>query len=77
MIQYNEVDMELEIFDPNRVYDDRDTELDMIASREKRAQWRHRRVGPNFLKFGRKVSYLGADLNAWVNHNRVTTQESA
>lgn len=26
--------MELEIFDPNRVYDDRDKELDMIASRD-------------------------------------------
>jgi hypothetical protein len=58
------------------LYDDTDKELDVIAPRQKRAQWRHRRVGPAFLKFGRRVKYLGADLNDWVAQARVATTES-
>lgn len=65
------------IFDPERIYDDADDELDLIATRDKRAQWRHRRVGPAFLKFGRRVKYHGADLNTWVMDNRVETAPHA
>ncbi|UWQ01049.1 MerR family transcriptional regulator [Aliiroseovarius crassostreae] len=65
------------IFEPDRIYDDTDDELDLIATRDKRAQWRHRRVGPAFLKFGRRVKYHGADLNAWVMGNRVETAPNA
>ncbi len=65
--------MHHEIFEEKRLYDDADTELDLIATKAKRAQWRHRRVGPPFLKFGRRVKYHGADLNSWVNGNRVPT----
>jgi len=61
----------MEVFDNKRVYDDSDEELDLIAPKAKRAQWRHRRVGPPFLKFGRRVKYLGSDLNAYVEDNRV------
>ncbi len=65
------------IFEPDRIYDDTDDELDLIATRDKRAQWRHRRVGPAFLKFGRRVKYHGTDLNSWVMDNRVDTAHSA
>lgn len=64
------------LFERARLYDDTDKELDVIAPRPKRAQWRHRRVGPAFLKFGRRVKYLGSDLNDWVAQARVTTTES-
>lgn len=62
-----------EVFEKERLYDDADTELDLIAPKAKRAQWRHRRVGPSFLKFGRRVKYHGADLNEWINRNRIAT----
>lgn len=66
-----------DIFSPERIYDDNDEELDLIASRRKRAQWRHRRVGPAFIKFGRRVKYAGSDLNKWIDQNRIlTTAES-
>lgn len=65
--------MQIEVFETKRLYDDTDAELDLIAAKTKRAQWRHRRVGPSFMKFGRRVKYHGADLNNWINQNRVAT----
>jgi len=52
----------VEIFDPTTLYDNDDAELDLIAKKEKRGQWRHRQVGPSYLKLGRRVKYLGSDL---------------
>lgn len=66
----------MKIFEPDRIYDDTDEELNLIAPRGKRAQWRHRRVGPAFLKMGRRVKYSGDDLNAWIADNRIATQQS-
>ena len=69
--------MTTDIFDAERVYDDSDTELDIIGSKHKRAQWRHRRTGPCYVKFGRRVKYLGADLNKWAEVSRVQTNMPA
>jgi hypothetical protein len=69
--------MATNFFDPDTVYVDSDKELDLIANKHKRAQWRHRRVGPSFIKMGRKIGYLGEDLNAWMNANRVEIPLSA
>lgn len=69
--------MNLCFFENERIYDDLDEELDIIAPRNKRAQWRHRRTGPSFIKFGRRVKYHGSDLNAWVEANRVQTSDVA
>ena len=60
----------VEIFDRNRTYVLGDPELDVLGTREKLAQWRHRMVGPAWLKLGRKVAYTGGDLNAWIAANR-------
>ncbi|SCZ53808.1 hypothetical protein SAMN04488118_102194 [Epibacterium ulvae] len=65
------------IFENDRLYDDTDEELDVIAPRSKRAQWRHRRVGPNFMRFGRRIKYHGADLNSWVNKALVVNEAPA
>ena len=60
-----------EIFDSNRTYMLGDPELDVLGSREKLAQWRHRNVGPAFIRIGRRIAYHGADLNAWLNARRI------
>lgn len=58
------------LFDPNRTYVLGDSELDIIGSREKLAQWRHLGRGPAYHRFGRKIVYHGTDLNAWAEANR-------
>ena len=65
----------MQVFENKRIYDNSDKELNIIAPRSKRAQWRHRKVGPAFLKFGRKVKYLGEDLNIWIERHRVEPTE--
>ena len=67
----------MQIFENERVYDDDDAELDLIASRSKRTQWRHRKVDPAWVEFGRRVKYLGHDLNAYVEVNRVSPNSAA
>ena len=58
-------------FENNRSYLLGDFELEIIGDREKLGQWRHKGVGPAYYKLGRKIVYRGADLNAWVEANRV------
>lgn len=69
--------MNIEPFKPAIFYDDTDKELDLIATRAMRAQWRHRRVGPKYTKFGRRVKYRGFDLNSWIEKRTVQTNELA
>jgi len=58
------------IFDSNRLYLLGDLELELIGSREKLAQWRYRKVGPAWIRIGRKIAYHGYDLNIWIAANR-------
>ena len=60
-----------DLFENERSYVPGDPELDIIGDREKLAQWRHKMKGPAFYRLGRKIIYRGADLNAWVDANRV------
>lgn len=60
-----------DIFQDNRAYVLGDPELDIIGTREKLAQWRHRGCGPTYYTLGRKIVYRGTDLNAWAHSNRV------
>lgn len=60
-----------DLFEQNRNYVLGDPELEIIGSREKLAQWRHKGLGPAFYRLGRKIVYRGSDLNAWANRNRV------
>ncbi len=63
--------MKHNLFENTRNYVLGDPELDLIGSREKLAQWRHRNVGPAYFKLGKKVIYRGVDLNAWAEAQRV------
>ena len=70
-------DKAMQIFEDGRVYDDTDVELDLIAKRTQRAQWRHKMVGPAWIKCGRRVKYLGRDLNDYLDQNRVCPGDAA
>jgi predicted DNA-binding transcriptional regulator AlpA len=37
--------------------------------------WRHRGTGPRFVKFGRAVRYLPADIDAFIAASRVDTRD--
>ena len=54
-------------FDPNRYYRTDDPALKVIATRGSLAQWRHRGEGPPYVRFGNRVLYHGAALNAWLD----------
>ena len=66
-----------ELFDSNRTYILGDPELEIIGSRELLAQWRHRMVGPAWVSIGRKITYFGSDLNAWISAQRTDPNEEA
>lgn len=59
------------LFEQHRSYVLGDPELDIIGDRDKLAQWRHKGNGPAYYKLGRKIIYLGADLNAWAESCKV------
>ena len=63
------------IFEQNRTYILGDPELNVLRSREKLAQWRHKCVGPPWISMGRKIAYHGSDLNAWIEANRTDPRD--
>ena len=58
-------------FDPDVYYRPADEAMRLIATVGSLALWRHQGKGPPFTKFGHRVLYLGADLNAWLDARRV------
>lgn len=62
------------IFDPGTLYFPDDKEMRVFGSVDKLAQWRHRGRGPAYVKAGRSITYLGADLNVWLWKRRIVTQ---
>lgn len=61
-------------FDPERYYKTDAPELAVIATRGTLSQWRHRSYGPKYTRFGNRVLYLGADLNAWLDERVIEPQ---
>jgi hypothetical protein len=59
------------IFEQGRYFALGDPELELIGTREKLAQWRHKNVGPTYYKLGRKIIYHGTDLNTWAEAQKV------
>ena len=54
-------------FQADRYYRTHDPALALIATRGTLAQWRCRGHGPRYTKYGHRILYLGADLNAWLD----------
>ncbi len=59
------------MFNASRLYRASDPELEIIASPGVLAQWRHRGVGPVYIKLSNRILYEGAALNAWIEAHRV------
>lgn len=59
------------VFDDDRVYFPEDTELRVLGTVEKLAQWRYRKRGPAFIRIGRRIGYHGTDLNGYISARRV------
>jgi len=59
-----------QVFKDDRTYILGDPELKIIGSKQKLAQWRYRNFGPAWISIGRKILYLGRDLNSWLEENR-------
>ena len=63
-------------FDPDRFYTTDAPELEQIAPKTTLQYWRHKRIGPRFARFGRRVIYRGADLNEWIESQIVNTSQN-
>lgn len=63
-------------FDDNTYYRPADEAMRLIATVGSLAQWRHYGQGPAFCKFGRRILYLGRDLNRWMDEHRVEPKVS-
>ena len=59
------------MFDPDRLYRASDPELEIIASPGVLAQWRHKNVGPPFIKLTNRILYSGEAINRWLAERTV------
>ena len=62
-------------FDPDCYYRANDPALAVIATRGTLAHWRCHGAGPRYVRFGHRVLYLGADLNAWLDAHVVEARQ--
>jgi len=58
-------------FEDDRYYPTTAPELALLGTRGTLAIWRHAGRGPAYCKFGTRIYYLGRDLNAWLDANRI------
>ena len=64
-------------FDDDAYYRPGDPALDVVASRGTLATWRWQGRGPRYTKYGNRVLYLGADLNAFLDSRVVDPADRA
>ncbi len=62
------------MFDPERLYLTDDEELTKVWSASTLANWRWEKRGPVYSKTGKRILYLGRDLNAFIDQHRVEPQ---
>lgn len=65
------------MFDETKLYQTDDPALEVLGTYSTLAQWRMRKYGPRFHKFGKRVLYAGKDLNDWLAAHRVETADPA
>ena len=63
-------------FDPDCYYRTDDPALAILATRGTMSQWRHQGTGPRYTRLGRRVLYLGKDLNDFLDRHVIETSGS-
>ena len=64
-------------FQDSKLYDSAAVQEATGLSYTALAKWRHYGRGPAFLKLGTRVVYRGADLNEWLDNQRVEPRATA
>ncbi|MEM7473232.1 MAG: MerR family transcriptional regulator [Pseudomonadota bacterium] len=60
------------LFDDNRKYQPTDAEIiEVMGDKDRQAQLRHHGKAPAYYRVGRKIFYLGTDVNAWIESLRI------
>ena len=59
------------MFQDDKLYLTDDPALKALGPYSTLAHWRSEGRGPAFLKIGKRVAYQGADLNRWLDRQRV------
>ncbi len=70
---FHRTTMESAVFDPNTVYTPEEVAERGIANYSTLAKWRHAKIGPPYMRLGKRVGYRGDDLNRWLVEQRVDT----
>lgn len=58
-------------FEPDKYYRPQDEAMRLLGTVGGLALQRHRGDGPPYTKLGRRVLYLGEDLNRWLDERRI------
>ncbi len=60
------------LFDDARKYQPGDPEVvEVMGPKDKQAQMRHRGTAPTYYRLGRKIIYMGVDMNTWAEAQRI------
>ena len=62
--------------EPDRFYRPSDPSLRKIATVGTLAHWRHRGLGPPYVRYGNRVLYRGRDVLAWLEGHTVYPTDS-
>ena len=64
-------------FDPDRYYHTTDPALALIGTRDALSKQRQRGLGPRYHLIGKRVLYLGSDLNAFLDECAIEPADGA
>ena len=63
--------MEGAMFHADTVYSAEDVVARGIANYSTLAKWRHAKIGPPYIRLGKRVGYRGRDLNDWIESRTI------
>lgn len=61
------------MIEADEFYTPEDPKMRIFGSKQTLAIWRHKGIGPSYLKTGSRVKYHGADLLAFIEQCKVKT----
>ena len=61
--------------EPNEIYEPDSVQLSLIGKPQTLARYRHEGRGPNYIKLGKKILYLGQDVLTWLEEHQVNVNK--